>query len=73
MRFDQGMGYWHVSKRADASFPFAKPADIQIKHLLNLCINIMLFAMIIRPIGKFETLGLDRDVEAQRHKNPSRF
>lgn len=40
IRFDQGMGYWHVDRQSDASFPFEKPADIQSQHLLKLNINI---------------------------------
>lgn len=40
MRFDQGMGYWHVDRHSDASFPFDKQTDIQSRHLLNLKIDI---------------------------------
>jgi DEAD/DEAH box helicase domain-containing protein len=40
IRFDQGMGYWHVDRQSDASFPFDKPADIQSQHLLKANINI---------------------------------
>ncbi len=36
MIFDQGMGYWRVDRKFDASFPFEKMADIQSQHLLAL-------------------------------------
>jgi len=40
LRFDQGMGYWHLDRRSDASFPFDKPADLQLQQLIGLSVDI---------------------------------